>query len=160
MTIKTTSDGDLVTTETIADRLRSVQAEPWRKLRYVDENDEAAWEVYNDSLFLKPGADDSGATGGEGAEQSSLHSQVPDFGTRWGDKELLEAVSGIRKSEPEPETEPQVQARDGPKHDQTQHDIKSDPAPTRRPSTRTRGGGPAGGARRGGRSKATTSKTG
>jgi DNA-directed RNA polymerase III subunit RPC5 len=156
MTIKTTSDGDLVTTETIADRLRSVQSEPWRKLRYVDENDEAAWNVYNDSLFLRPGTEENTGEDNEVAEKKSLEGLVPGFGIRWGDKELLEAVSGIKKPEPEPEI--RAEAKKDLKDNQAQQAIKSEATGTRKPKPRTRGGGTAGGVRMGGRAKPSAPK--
>ncbi|KAF4592609.1 sulfite reductase beta subunit [Ophiocordyceps camponoti-floridani] len=119
MTIKTATDGDAVTTETMADRLRFVQAEPWRSLRYVDENDEAAWDVYNESLFVNPppveddnkGKLDPAETSSSSATAQAkpvpaapLSTLVPRFVSQWDDKQLLEAVSGITK--PEPEVEP------------------------------------------------------
>ncbi|PHH64394.1 hypothetical protein CDD81_4615 [Ophiocordyceps australis] len=104
MTIKTTSDGDTLTTETMADRLRSVQSEPWRKMRYTDENDEAAWDVYNESLFLKSQPDESQPAPKPPSQQmappQSLDECVPAFAAKWTDKQFLEAVSGITKSDP------------------------------------------------------------
>ncbi|PON27094.1 hypothetical protein TGAM01_v204043 [Trichoderma gamsii] len=106
MTIKTAADGtaDGVSTETMADRLRSVQTEPWRKMRYTDENEETAWEVYNDSLFLRPKADPT-AGAGESApapEDHDLEELVPTLGNKWNDKEFLESISGITKPDPVP----------------------------------------------------------
>ncbi|PHH88314.1 hypothetical protein CDD83_7694 [Cordyceps sp. RAO-2017] len=104
MTIKSASDGDGVTTETMADRLRFVQAEPWRKLRYTDENDEAAWDVYNESLFLRPdGLPDAGADPDDKAKAPDAARldglSVPRFAAKWRDKQMLQAVSGIVKSD-------------------------------------------------------------
>ena len=111
MTIKNTADGDAVTTETMADRLRAVQSEPWRKMRYTDENDETAWEVYNESLFLRDPNAPEKPPPKEGEEEKpdlgeDLEDTMPHFSTKWGDKELLEAVSGIQKEQPQPEPEP------------------------------------------------------
>ncbi|KAM3511542.1 hypothetical protein MY11210_004828 [Beauveria gryllotalpidicola] len=117
MSIKTTADGETVTTETIADRLRSVQSEPWRKMRYTDENEEAAWEVYNESLFLNAKHNNNNnnntatettttTTGKKKAAedlpplQESLEGAVSTFASKWGSDQLLEAVSGIKKPEP------------------------------------------------------------
>ncbi|PHH78627.1 hypothetical protein CDD82_2930 [Ophiocordyceps australis] len=104
MTIKTTSDGDTVTTETMADRLRSVQSEPWRRMRYIDENDEAAWDVYNESLFLKSHPDESQHAPKPPPQQMAppppLDESVPAFAAKWTDKQFLEAVSGITKPDP------------------------------------------------------------
>ncbi|KAM0265151.1 hypothetical protein ACHAQJ_000304 [Trichoderma viride] len=106
MTIKTAADGaDGVSTETMADRLRAVQTEPWRKMRYTDENEETAWEVYNDSLFLRPKPD---ALAGEPAAAApetdrDLEELVPTLGNKWNDNQFLESISGIRKPDPVPE---------------------------------------------------------
>lgn len=153
MTIKTTPDGETVAAETIADRLRFVQSEPWRKMRYTDENEEAAWDVYNDSLFLRTTEDEQPADGdGKAAAlaEKTLEEAVPQFSSKWDDDRLLEAVSGIKKPEPAPPEEPEVKAppaKPEPKAKQ----------PEERPrpkATRTRGGGAAGSTRRGSRSKA------
>ncbi|KAL7956168.1 Sin-like protein conserved region domain-containing protein [Trichoderma compactum] len=105
MTIKTTAEGaDGVSTETMADRLRSVQTEPWRKMRYTDENEETAWEVYNDSLFLRPRPDPAGEQGAPPADADrDLEELVPTLGNKWDDKQFLQSISGIKKPEPVPE---------------------------------------------------------
>lgn len=119
MSIKTTGDGDTITTETIADRLRFVQSEPWRKMRYTDENEEAAWEVYNESLFLsapdgaatgtmaqnrseekKPATDGDDSTAAAPPQHRSIEGAVATFGSKWESTQLLEAVSGIKKPDP------------------------------------------------------------
>ncbi|PTB53755.1 hypothetical protein M431DRAFT_87700 [Trichoderma harzianum CBS 226.95] len=105
MTIKTTAEGaDGVSTETMADRLRSVQTEPWRKMRYTDENEETAWEVYNDSLFLRPRPEPAGEQGVPAADADrDLEELVPTLGNKWDDKQFLESISGIKKPDPVPE---------------------------------------------------------
>ncbi|TDZ40954.1 DNA-directed RNA polymerase III subunit rpc5 [Colletotrichum trifolii] len=114
MTIKTTADGAAAKSETMADRLRHVQLEAWRKLKYTDENDEAAWDIYQESLILhgKAEADKTAPPGDEDEEKKKaalaageaeskpivdLAEAVAHLETRWGDDELLEAVSGIKK---------------------------------------------------------------
>lgn len=151
MTVKTTADGDAVTTETMADRLRAVQTEHWRKMRYTDENEEAAWEVYNESLFLQPlQQEEEGAEGKQPEEERPLEDSVPRFGVRWDDKQLLEAVSGIRKPEPEPPAVKEV-----PKEKQPQVPVQPAPAveAARQPKLRPRGGATTM-ARRGGKARA------
>ncbi|KAK0761423.1 hypothetical protein N5P37_006373 [Trichoderma harzianum] len=105
MTIKTTAEGaDGVSTETMADRLRSVQTEPWRKMRYTDENEETAWEVYNDSLFLRPRPDPAGESGAPAADADrDLEELVPTLGNKWDDTQFLESISGIKKPDSVPE---------------------------------------------------------
>lgn len=155
MTIKNTADGETLTTETMADRLRAVQSETWRKMRYTDENDETAWEVYNESLFLRdPNAPEKPPVK-EGEEekpdlQDDLEETMPRFSTQWGDKELLEAVSGIKKEEPQPEAEvkPEPEPKAAPKAAPKAKEPEA--GPPARKSTKTRGG--AAGAKRGGRS--------
>lgn len=145
MTIKTTVDGDTLTTETMADRLRSVQSEPWRTMRYTDENDEAAWDVYNESLFLR--TDETKEKEEDDDDDDNLESKVPKFATHWGDTELLEAVSGIKKPELVVEVEPE------PKVVKVKQQEAPAPAvPVARPSTRGRGGARG----RGGRPKPPT----
>lgn len=146
MTIKNTADGDAVTTETMADRLRAVQSEPWRKMRYTDENDETAWEVYNESLFLRDPNAPEKPPPKEGEEEKpdlgeDLEDTMPHFSTKWGDKELLEAVSGIQKEQPQPEPEvkPDPEPRPAPKA--APKATEPEPAPPARRSTKTRGGG-------------------
>ncbi|GAB0132455.1 hypothetical protein EsDP_00000890 [Epichloe bromicola] len=158
MTIKNTADGDAVTTETMADRLRYVQTENWRKLRYTDENEEAAWDVYNDSLFLQPKTEEAAAAAAEEQEKKAdgeqgdnkkrhLEDLVPRFGATWGDKQMLEAVSGIVK----PEAEPQPTAKPEPKAE-----APAVPDEARRPTARPRGGAAAPAPRRTGRAKASS----
>ncbi|CRK48882.1 hypothetical protein BN1723_008240, partial [Verticillium longisporum] len=68
MTIKQSGDGSAAQSDTMLDRLRSVQAEHWRKLKYTDENDEAAWEVYNESLHLRDRGAKNGAAAAPGKD--------------------------------------------------------------------------------------------
>ncbi|KAF4451782.1 DNA-directed RNA polymerase III subunit rpc5 [Fusarium austroafricanum] len=161
MTVKATGDGDTVTMETMADRLRSVQTEHWRTMHYTDENEEAAWEVYNESLFLRP-TQEGGAEEGEKADDAEeseqpLEESVPKFGRRWDDDDLLEAVSGIKRPEPVLETvkeDPKPAAP--PKHPEQPTQESEE---TRKPKLRTRGGAAGGVARRGGKPRAASSKT-
>ncbi|KAH7134311.1 Sin-like protein conserved region-domain-containing protein [Dactylonectria macrodidyma] len=152
MSVKATGEGDGVAVETMADRLRAVQSEHWRTLRYTDENEEAAWEVYNESLFLRP-------TQGEDAEAAAddgrqLEEAVPHFGTRWTDKQLLEAVSGIEKPDPEPV----VVEEPKPVQPEPVQVVQLPAAEeARKPKLRPRGGAAAGPARRGGRTRGASS---
>lgn len=116
MTIKNTADGDAVAVETMADRLRCVQSEPWRKLRYTDENEEAAWDVYNESLFLHPPGPSGAAAATADAKPrqpapEDLQDLVPRFASRWGEKQMLPATSGIVK--PDVQQQPAQPAQPG-----------------------------------------------
>ncbi|SPJ70337.1 uncharacterized protein FTOL_00065 [Fusarium torulosum] len=164
MTVKATGDGETVTTETMADRLRSVQTEHWRTMHYTDENEEAAWEVYNESLFLRP-AGEEGAEGDKKADDAGevepvLEESVPKFARRWDDDDLLEAVSGIKKPVPAPAPEPVKKTEPKPVAPAKQPE---QPAPeseeARKPKLRPRGGAAGGVARRGGKPRAAASKT-
>ncbi|KAK0721732.1 hypothetical protein B0T26DRAFT_749219 [Lasiosphaeria miniovina] len=59
MTVKAAMDEDGASTETIADRLWAVQTEPWRRMEWVHDEDESAWQAYNECLLLRT----SGAPG-------------------------------------------------------------------------------------------------
>ncbi|KAG6013526.1 hypothetical protein E4U41_005038 [Claviceps citrina] len=185
MTIKNPSDSDGVTTETMADRLRYVQTEKWRKMRYTDENDEAAWDVYNESLFLQPPSTEEDTTAAAAADKDTdadkgkgkgkdnpedpdedsklalerdLEHLVPRFAARWNAGQMLEAVSGIVKPEPEPQPQPQPQL---PIKREPKTEPAAIPDEAARSSARPRGGAAAAAApsRRGARAKASSRTT-
>ncbi|KAL1843193.1 hypothetical protein VTJ49DRAFT_2744 [Mycothermus thermophilus] len=121
MTIKSAMDGDNdgVATETIVDRLRRVQTESWRRMEWVHDEAEMAWEAYNECLLLRPnqnngtdGADKDaagdngggydGENKGKGKEKETateessaadLIEKVMHLKTDWGEQELLQAIS-------------------------------------------------------------------
>ena len=123
MTIKQGGDNNVATTETMLDRLHAVQKEEWRRLKFTDENDEGAWDVYQESLILggketaqkhqqnRPdGDDDEDNEDKEGKGKEKPHDDdvakepelditdtVSKLSTTWGEDKLLEAVSGIVK---------------------------------------------------------------
>jgi hypothetical protein len=99
--------------ETMKDRLKSIQQERWQRFEYVHDESEAAWEAYNEGLFLdtnktnKAAADDTemqepGSTEDKGkgkqaltveddsAEDEKLERLVGD----WGEEDLLRALGG------------------------------------------------------------------
>lgn len=148
MTIKTTADGETTTTETIADRLRSVQSEPWRKMKYTDENEEAAWEVYNESLFLTNAEETAPAEDEKGkAVEKELGEQVPSFSATWEEQRHLEAVSGFKK----PEKVVEVAEPEKGKGKEPVKVEEKKPAAAAPVATRRRGGAVGGAPRRGGR---------
>lgn len=119
MTIKS-STGDDVVTETMADRLRGVQLEPWKKMEYIEEYDLETWDMYKKSLLMytepdfapedkgkgkEPAADEADEpltinVGNAGADD--LNEQVFGLGMDWGEDELLRAVSGIKRDDKKP----------------------------------------------------------
>ncbi|UZP45721.1 hypothetical protein NXS19_013533 [Fusarium pseudograminearum] len=158
MTVKATGDGETVTTETMADRLRSVQTEHWRTMHYTDENEEAAWEVYNESLFLRPTQEDEAEEKTDDADEKeqALEESVPKFARRWNDDDLLYAVSGIKR----PKTpEPVVKEEPKPVPTKKPEQLAPESEEARKPKLRPRGGAAGGVARRGGKPRVATSKT-
>lgn len=131
MTIKSTADGgggngDEAATETMADRLRGVQIEPWKKIDFADEERDDSWVTYQQSLLLQTyddvaqpeskGKGKKPAKEGDDEEEDEevvvdkegnagapdLSERVPGLGTDWGEDELLRAVSGIKADEKKP----------------------------------------------------------
>lgn len=51
MTAKATVDGEESQVDTMIERIRVAQEEPWRKLRYVDEESSEAWNKFEE-LFV------------------------------------------------------------------------------------------------------------
>lgn len=132
MTIKSSTDGDDAATETMADRLRGVQLEPWKRIDFADEERDDSWATFQRSLLLrtedgagaeakeetkykgkKPavgtkeeedgGEEDLVVAGREGnAGAPDLRERVHGLGTDWGEDELLRAVSGIKADDKKP----------------------------------------------------------
>ncbi len=116
MTLKAAMDEDGVAAETMADRLRAVQTESWRKMEWVHDEDEAAWEAYNECLLLKSqdalagrdpdskgkGLDTEEAGTADDSGAPDLVNKVPRLQTEWGEDELLRAVSGIKRHDKKP----------------------------------------------------------
>jgi DNA-directed RNA polymerase-3 subunit RPC5 len=110
MSIKSAdSGGGELTTETMADRLRTVQTEAWSKLKYEDEDSARAWTVFNDNLVYrsasKAGAKDGKAqVKGKGKERetdiiqidSTSSSDSEQLQAKWDTDEFLKAVSAMR----------------------------------------------------------------
>lgn len=109
MTIKSSgggSAGDQPTTETMADRLRHVQTEPWQRLRCVDENDADAWELYHQTLVYRPPTTENGdskdakdkgktkETKPDDGDDELLDTEATHLRTHWGEEDLLHAVAG------------------------------------------------------------------
>lgn len=126
MTLKSAMDDGATVTETMADRLRAVQKEPWRRMEWVPDDDAGAWEAYNESLLLRSsGGEEEADVNGKGKEvaKDDIHddSGAPDLvervsklETKWGEEELLRAVAGIKAGDPKPGEEAVTQAASGP----------------------------------------------
>ncbi|KAK4188145.1 DNA-directed RNA polymerase [Podospora australis] len=121
MTIKSAQDG--VATETFADRLRKVRAEPWQHMDWVHDEAEGAWDVYNECLLMRTTGTNS-TTGdgdekvheegkGKGKEAASdeaaqddsgspdLVDRVPHLKTNWGEEEMVRALNKRRNGRKE-----------------------------------------------------------
>jgi DNA-directed RNA polymerase III subunit RPC5 len=105
MTIKTAGSGgddDTVATETMADRLRTVQKEPWRKFLICSEDSDEAWQAFQESLLLGGGTTQGGDVEGDeeamdAEKRRDLMDQHPRLASTWEDQHLLETISGIKK---------------------------------------------------------------
>lgn len=86
--------------ETMADRLKKVQAETWRRHRYVHDENAQSWDVSEEALYLHEGG---AAAGKQAADEGSRHgvaelaAQVAALRTGWDEDGLLETTSGVRK---------------------------------------------------------------
>ncbi|KAK0643923.1 Sin-like protein conserved region-domain-containing protein [Cercophora newfieldiana] len=135
MTLKAAMDDQGVATETMADRLRSVQSETWRRIEWFEDETKASWEAYNELLLMRSeasaaakqqDAEDDKSKGKEVATDApvddsgapDLVEKVTQLRTDWGEDELLRAVSGIEAGDPKPGEEAVTQKdaeRLGPK---------------------------------------------
>lgn len=110
------ASGEETTTETMTDRLRHVQMEGWQKLKYVGEEEDAAWELYNKTLHYAPAleaeeeeekATDTKKDGdskeassnkgkGKATESAAIEAaqQKLKLGVKWGEEDFLHAVAG------------------------------------------------------------------
>ncbi|KUI53832.1 DNA-directed RNA polymerase III subunit rpc5 [Cytospora mali] len=111
MTVKQTADGsEEIVQETMADRLKKVQLEPWKRMRYVHEEASDSWAVAEDALFLHraeaaaaAAAAEQGASSGKEPEvldqpnMPELVEKVAQLRTAWNEDGMLETTSGISK---------------------------------------------------------------
>lgn len=99
MTIKQTNSGgdEEIVVETMADRLKKVQMEGWRRMRYMHDEAADSWAAAEEALHLQ---DHSVAAGKqpEGASAADdLVEKVPLLRTAWDEDGMLEITSGISK---------------------------------------------------------------
>jgi DNA-directed RNA polymerase-3 subunit RPC5 len=111
MTLKGAMDDEGVATETMADRLRAVQAETWRTMEWYHDETEGAWQSYNECLFLSSGdADLDGKGKGKAVDAApppdsglpELREKVARLETKWREDELLRGISGIKRHDRKP----------------------------------------------------------
>jgi DNA-directed RNA polymerase III subunit RPC5 len=107
MSIKSAdSGGGELTTETMADRLRTVQTEAWSKLKYEDEDSIRSWTVFSNNLVYRSAHDDKGSKEGDkgkGKERETTAIEVVDSSSdseqlesRWEEEDLLKAISSMK----------------------------------------------------------------
>ncbi|KAI0020219.1 Sin-like protein conserved region-domain-containing protein [Xylariomycetidae sp. FL0641] len=105
MSIKSAGSGTgEATTETMADRLRSVQLEPWRKLKYEDDESPRSWNMFSNNLIYrgakaKGDADEKDKGKGKEKETAAGELEASDaqqLKVLWGTEEYLKAVSGMK----------------------------------------------------------------
>ncbi|KAK7721206.1 hypothetical protein SLS64_001502 [Diaporthe eres] len=113
MTVKQNTDGsEEIVQETMADRLKKVQLEAWKKMRYVHEEASDSWAVAEEALYLhqpEPAAadQDAGSAKGKGPEVEAdplsqpglpdLVDKVAQLRTGWDEDSMLETTSGIAR---------------------------------------------------------------
>jgi hypothetical protein len=52
MTVKSRVDGEDATTDNMGERITAAQQEKWKVHKWVDEEEEEAWQFYGDNLFV------------------------------------------------------------------------------------------------------------
>lgn len=116
MTVKQNTDGsEEIVQETMADRLKKVQLEAWKKMRYVHEEASDSWAVAEEALYLhqpEPAAADQDAGGGSAKGKApeapeadplsqpglpDLVDKVAQLRTGWDEDSMLETTSGIAR---------------------------------------------------------------
>ncbi|KAK6068547.1 DNA-directed RNA polymerase III complex subunit Rpc37 [Seiridium cupressi] len=109
MTIKSSGSGDQPTTETMADRLRQVQVEHWQRLKYVEDDKDEAWELYQKTLIYRSpefqqSAEDEAKGKGKAValkpdedEKDELKEKATRLQTRWNEDDYLRSVAGKDK---------------------------------------------------------------
>ncbi|PQE13739.1 dna-directed RNA polymerase iii complex subunit rpc37 protein [Rutstroemia sp. NJR-2017a BVV2] len=60
MTVKSNIDGEEDMMDNIGVRIAAAQQEPWQKHRYVDEDNQQAWDAFEDHLFVVAEKDENG----------------------------------------------------------------------------------------------------
>ncbi|KAI1207974.1 uncharacterized protein F4807DRAFT_160829 [Annulohypoxylon truncatum] len=122
MTIKSAGQGDGgASVDTMVERLRKVQTEPWTKLRYEHDDSDKSWSMFASSLVyadapppnLAPGASNAKAEGGVGkgkekatakdngdeAEEGKKKKQQQMYKAQWAEDDFLKAVSGLSNNQ-------------------------------------------------------------
>ena len=124
MTLKAAMDDGGVTAETMGDRLRSVQSEPFRQMEWFHDETEAAWAAYQENLLIHPrDAPSTEASEGKGkqpateisgesntASDPKLVEKVAWFTTDWTEENYLRKMHKIGPNDPKPGEEAVTEA--------------------------------------------------
>ncbi|XXG94234.1 hypothetical protein Hte_000488 [Hypoxylon texense] len=95
------ADSGEAAVDTMIERLRKVQTEPWIRLKYEHENSEKAWSMYENHLIYASAKDASAGHDGKGKEKEGAAAgtvaaaQEEQYRALWGEEEFLKAVSGL-----------------------------------------------------------------
>jgi DNA-directed RNA polymerase-3 subunit RPC5 len=84
MTIKTNIDGEEESGNSMAERISTAQAEPWKHHRYIDENHDDAWALYDEMSV------------GKDLKQDERLEKMPKLKSCLDDGEYLDLISGPR----------------------------------------------------------------
>lgn len=87
MTVKSNIDGEEDGSDNIGVRISAAQQEQWIKHRYVDEDHEAAWDCYENNMFVYPEQDE------KGEEQELSVDVVPKLTTGMDDMAYIDTIS-------------------------------------------------------------------
>ncbi|KAI0974617.1 Sin-like protein conserved region-domain-containing protein [Xylaria arbuscula] len=156
MSIKSAdSGGGELTTETMADRLRTVQTEAWGRLQYEDDESAKSWSVFNNNLVYRSakragvGADqdkseDKSKAKGKGKEidpiqiDSSSSSDSEQLQAQWKTDDFLKAISAM-KNGPEGSEKLEDAVEVKKEADAGKTAVGATPASTSRKSTNAKG---------------------
>jgi DNA-directed RNA polymerase-3 subunit RPC5 len=87
MSVKSGVDGEEDSNDTIARRIAATQAENWRQHRYVDEDTDEAWAIYQENFFV------GGDVGVHLEANDEMLQKLPKLATSLDDTEYLDTIS-------------------------------------------------------------------
>lgn len=97
-----TENGELVV-DTMIERLRKVQTEPWSKLKYEDEDSDKAWHMFTNYLVYPGAANPKSLVDAKGkgkeketAKPSAMEDDASKdkFKAQWSEEEFLSHIRG------------------------------------------------------------------
>jgi DNA-directed RNA polymerase-3 subunit RPC5 len=90
MSVKSGIDGEEDSHDTIGKRIAATQEEHWKQHRYIDENTDEAWAIYQENFFV---GGDVGDVGGGAEANDELLEMLPRLATSLDDTEYLDTIS-------------------------------------------------------------------